>query len=1740
MRRLITWMSIIVCSGSTAVAQHALTIEQSQFVRDGELADPDVRPDAFGQERPGIWMRGTSGRRDQLRWTCAALPAGDYWLGLEVIPGPPSHYLANEFASRSLTLYLNDTPLVWGGYTEPRHPRDGANTSRYMCELRTRTAVALTPADTVRLVHTRSSGGSWSVIGNLVLHGVRPEDNAVVVSEVPVTPAVTPATDPFWVTLTCAQATEEAGRIRQPLTLFNPGVRERVVHLNAVARGYTQGMLLERDEAITAPALGEKQITLEFPASTTQRDALFLTLTGDTPHCPAIRKSRFWVRDVTAGPRRRFGLNGEWELAFLPGPDTGDTPPADVQWETTQVPAELSNAKGHCAWLRKTFVVPEFLAGERYVLFFDHTLCEARIVLNGRQVALRAYGSEPFEVDVTDALRRTGENTLLVAVRDWIAYSPTNQERLRAGEKVIFKDHMKSPAGYTLRSALGIRGPVWLETRPQVRVEDVSVVTRVAEKRLELTVRLRNDTDTPVEAQVAPTVLERAQVLFGIKPQRVSIPARGVAAARFARRWRRPTLWWPGQPYLYVLQTTVTAAGVPDRHVQRFGFRDIRIEDTSFLVNGVRMKLRSQWTRGATGVSRRRDWDPAKRLESIWDWQRDCVEHYATQVSRTHNHVGVREICEMADESGLMLKIENGHVCQQKFSFSKAWWEAAMASECAMVSAYKNHASVFFWSAGNENMWGWAYQGEAVRTLANRWQVRVAEAMTAADPMQRPVEWEADGDLMGKWNYHALHYPRELNRHSDLPDGAWWGPLDGKTVVAYTMGDITLGEKPLTVGEAYWPANMNRPWGMSILTGDSAFGGGCFWRQGWQEACRFLTNGLRDAQFALIDIYDSLADRIPPGAIVLKEEETRFFSGRTLERHVNLHSDVPRRRKLTFRWRLDVAGRESGRGEDTLRFEPAELKRVTIDLQLPAVDQPEDAVFTTELVHGKQIAARQARCWRLTPPAQLHAPPGLKLHLFDPDGETAGLLESLGVPSVRTPQLSAPAEGVLVIAPNALAQAPEGNWRSAIAAFVHGGGRVLVLTQDQTPDFLPVRLTQSKRPRTTIAFVRAVDHPVLQGLTDEDLRWWADGHAVAARNYRKPTRGNWLPLVDAGTIDGPVETCLLEEYDGGGSIVLCQMPVISKARTAPPALRLLQNLLDYLAAPAPYRVPGTTVVFAAADSPLCRVLDDARLVYTPGAPETPLDPETVAVALADASQLTAATAARLSDYARSGGTVFLHRPEPDSGGPLLAAMTGSTFRFLPVEKEPREVQFMCLRRGNAGMMAGISNHELYWSYGRHKTDLQHEGGWWSAYKVEPDDRIADWYLEPTLGQADAGCRLTRPGAVVEVPLGRGRVVVSTLRLDRAPDALAVTVTRLSSLLLTNLGCTLRGDGGADRARKERLRRYEFFTVALAPYANRGWRDDAEAGIIGWTHQGENDMRNLPTGNQRLAEVPFHFATPKGAITLYSLSANNTDCPKEVNGISVGRRADVLFFLHAMAWGAPAPFRYRINYEDGTQVMFEVKGEQHVLDWWAEPTRYAEAMERYGLFIAWQGDNPMHKGVVLPGCEWTNPHPGKVIDSIDFLTVADSGYRVVPVLAAVTGAVSRPHSGTVEDIIGTRGIKVRLGTQVAEVYYIGVAGVPDDHPFRQQALAAHREMVVGNTVSLLDDDVTRNARGERLAYVYLGRSTYSARDLVNARIIGAGLGKLGNFEGNSKQRMYLENLGFIARQKQQGMWGDGKP
>ena len=195
----------------------------------------------------------------------------------------------------------------------------------------------------------------------------------------------------------------------------------------------------------------------------------------------------------------------------------------------------------------------------------------------------------------------------------------------------------------------------------------------------------------------------------------------------------------------------------------------------------------------------------------------------------------------------------------------------------------------------------------------------------------------------------------------------------------------------------------------------------------------------------------------------------------------------------------------------------------------------------------------------------------------------------------------------------------------------------------------------------------------------------------------------------------------------------------------------------------------------------------------------------------------------------------------------------------------------------------------------------------------------------------------------------------------------------------------------------------YFTVDLDKHVNRPLRDEVEGdGKGGWTDQGPNDMRRLPTGRQVLEGVPFQIGEgANGAIILKSGNVN-LPAPDKVR-IPVGRKAEALYLLHTVAW-APSSgdplFKYVIRV-GGKTIEVPIRGGMEILDWWSYVSwQEAEQLDTYGTFVAWQGANGLVGKVTVFAMRWVNPLPDEEIESIDFATVGDRA--AVPILLAVTG------------------------------------------------------------------------------------------------------------------------------------------
>ena len=129
----------------------------------------------------------------------------------------------------------------------------------------------------------------------------------------------------------------------------------------------------------------------------------------------------------------------------------------------------------------------------------------------------------------------------------------------------------------------------------RVYTDDVFVQTSVSDKKIKLDITLKNPTGRDRTVTLAngvqpwkddggsPELLD----IFG--EVEVTVPAGGEKAMTIEEDWEDPHLWWPDDPYLYKVVTSLWDhdAGL-DRKETRFGFRDWDWSDTRLKLNGVR------------------------------------------------------------------------------------------------------------------------------------------------------------------------------------------------------------------------------------------------------------------------------------------------------------------------------------------------------------------------------------------------------------------------------------------------------------------------------------------------------------------------------------------------------------------------------------------------------------------------------------------------------------------------------------------------------------------------------------------------------------------------------------------------------------------------------------------------------------------------------------------------------------------------------------------------------------------------------------------------------------------------------------------------------------------------------------------------------------------------------------------------------------------------------------------------
>ncbi|MBU2668491.1 glycoside hydrolase family 2 [Actinoplanes bogorensis] len=396
-------------------------------------------------------------------------------------------------------------------------------------------------------------------------------------------------------------------------------------------------------------------------------------------------------------------LNGVWEFAKA---DAGQAVPTGQSLgERVLVPypieSALSGIQRHedRMWYRRTFTVPagwKIGPANRLRLHFGAVDYDAKVFVNGTQVATHRGGYDGFDVDVTDALKGTGPQELIVWAEDLT--DSTGQP--------IGKQRRTSDRGIFYLGSSGIWRTVWMEPVPAAAISSLKLTPSLTS--LALTV------EAPAGLTVKAVARDGGRNVGSVT---------GATGAPLTLPISKPKLWSPDNPFLYDLDVSLISGGkTVDTVGSYFGLRTIgsaqgadgklRITLNGKILFNMMNLDQGFWPDGLYTAPT----DAALK----WDLQQDKAMGF--NAVRKHIKVEPDRWYYWADKLGLM--IWQDMPSSNTGPIPAEWRDQFEAELHEMVREHQSWTSVVAWVPFNE---GW---GEWDRTATGR----IADSVKAQDP----------------------------------------------------------------------------------------------------------------------------------------------------------------------------------------------------------------------------------------------------------------------------------------------------------------------------------------------------------------------------------------------------------------------------------------------------------------------------------------------------------------------------------------------------------------------------------------------------------------------------------------------------------------------------------------------------------------------------------------------------------------------------------------------------------------------------------------------------------------------------------------------------------------------------------------------------------------------------------------------------------------------------------------------
>lgn len=333
---------------------------------------------------------------------------------------------------------------------------------------------------------------------------------------------------------------------------------------------------------------------------------------------------------------------------------------------------------------KRTFYVENSFAGKQIIIRFCGVDSAYHLWINGQEVGYSKGARNEAEFDITDLVRVGEENDITVRVYQWSDGTYLEDQDMW-WESGIFRD-------------------VELIGVPKNGINDYKVEADL------------NDTYTDGLLSVNASLRseEPVQVTFELlDAQGVSVLKETVASegnkVAFKATVKEAEHWTAETPYLYKMLMTVEKDGeVIEVIPQNVGFRNIRLNGDTFLVNGVAIKFK--------GMNRHDYKRRNGRVVAKEEIEKDIIlmKQFNVNAIRTCHYPDSYYLYDLCDQYGMYVIDETDLECHGfELTGNYSWisddptWELAYVSRMVrMIERDKNYPCILMWSLGNESSSG--------------------------------------------------------------------------------------------------------------------------------------------------------------------------------------------------------------------------------------------------------------------------------------------------------------------------------------------------------------------------------------------------------------------------------------------------------------------------------------------------------------------------------------------------------------------------------------------------------------------------------------------------------------------------------------------------------------------------------------------------------------------------------------------------------------------------------------------------------------------------------------------------------------------------------------------------------------------------------------------------------------------------------------------------------------------------